>query len=155
MGFLTTIKHGAQNLDTRHPAKVAGWGLLSHAVETGEYLGVSYLAARFNTQYGDKAKYRGVEVTYAGGIVFKILAVLADMFGYGGGLVAHVNTISTALIATHLAAKGAQDGMAAKGTPTKQAALGTTSLGAIPPAPGPNRFLDLSEVERISAMHGG
>lgn len=152
MGFLTTVKHGAQNLDVRHPAKVAGWGLLSHAVETVEYLGVSYAAARINTQFGDKAKFRGVEVTYAGGIVFKILAVLADIFGYGVGLAPHVNTISTALIATHLAAKGAQDGMAAKGMPLLPAKQ--TALGAIPPASGPNRFLDLSEVDRVSAMHG-
>ncbi len=157
MGFLDRLSQSAPHLDVRHDG-----GLTSHLVETGEYLGVSYLAGRVNTQYGDKAKWRGHDLTYVGGIVGKGLAVAADVFGFGDGWSHHVNTASMALLGAHFVAKGAEDGMAAASgvpalagkaaAPAMAAPKKTTALGAIPPAPIPGKFLDLNKTAAIASM---
>lgn len=158
MGFLDRLTQGAPHLDVRHDG-----GLTSHLVETGEYLGVSYFAGRVNTQYGEKAKWRGHDLTFVGGLLGKAAVVAADVFGFGDGWSHHVNTASMALLGAHLVAKGAEDGMAAASATPKTASLpaakapaqkltGTTALGAIPPAPQPGKFLDLNKVAAIASM---
>ncbi len=156
MGFLDRFTTDVSHLDVRHDH-----GLMSHAVETGEYLGFSYLAGRVNTQYGERAKWRGHDLTYVAGVAGKALAVAADVFGFGDGWSHHANTASNALLGAHFCAKGAEDGLAAA-SPSKQIAAAsapaipagkkTTALGAIPPAPQPGKFLDLNKVAAIAAM---
>lgn len=147
MSFLQKVTGGVKKVDMTHKG-----GVVSHVVEKMEYLGASYLAGRVNTQYGDKAKYRDVEITYGGGLLLMIGSVLAEVLGYGGGWSCHANTIGTALVGTHVASLGAQHGMDArsssKALPAKQVAV-----GAIPPA-GRGKFLDLNEVNRLAQMNG-
>ena len=164
MSFLDRITQNAPNLDTRHDR-----GLTSHLVETGEYLGFSYLAGRVNTQYGDKAKWKGHDATYVAGLATKVVAVAADIFGFGDGWSHHANTASNALLGAHFVAKGAEDGMAAASGSSKPAkslpaassststlpAAKTTALGAIPPAPQPGKYLDLDRVSAIASMNAG
>lgn len=153
MGFLDRFTSDVSNLDVRHDH-----GLASHAIETGEYLGFSYLAGRVNTQYGERAKWRGHDITYVAGIVGKIAAVAGDVMGFGDGWSHHANTAANALLGAHFVAKGAEDGLAAasppaqKALPAAPAAKKTTALGAIPPAPQPGKYLDLNKVAAIAAM---
>lgn len=150
MGFLDKVKSGARSLDVRHHS-----GFLSHVVEKGEYLGASYLAARINTQYGDKAKFRGVEMTYGLGVLGMIGSILADIFGVPVPGLAHISTVSTAMVGTHFAAMGAQHGdAAARKTTPVLAAPKVTGIGAIPPAAGPGKWLDSSQVQALAHMHG-
>ena len=157
MGFLDRISQGAPNLDVRH-----GMGLSSHLVETGEYLGFSYLAGRVNTQYGDRVEWKGHDMTYIAGLATKVVSVAADIFGFGEGWSHHANTASNALLGAHFVAKGAEDGLAAakksgqtagKSTSAMEKVKGT-ALGAIPPAPQPGRFLDLERCAAIASMNG-
>ncbi len=150
MGFLDKVKSGAKSLDVRH-----GSGFLSHAVEKGEYLGVSYLAARINTQYGDKVKFRGVEMTYGLGVLGMIGSILADIFNVKVPGLHHISTVSTAMVGTHFAAMGAQHGDAAaqKALPAPVTPK-VTGIGAIPPAAGPGKWLDSSQVQALANMHG-
>ena len=157
MGFLDRVSQRAPYLDVSH-----GLGLKSHLVETGEYLGFSYLAGRVNTQYGERAEWRGHDLTYIAGLAGKVAAVAADIFGFGDGWSHHANTASNALLGAHFVAKGAEDGIAAakksgqlagKSTPAMEKVKGT-ALGAIPPAPQPGRFLDLERCAAISSMNG-
>ena len=150
-GFLSRVTSGAKSLDVNHHT-----GIVSHAIETGEYLGASYLAARINTQFGEKAKIRGVEATLVAGLVGKIVALGADIMGYGGSWTPHVNTVSTAMIAVHAAQLGAKHGLEAASKKAGAPALPPkqTVSGELPPAPTPGRFLDLGRVGRIAEMHG-
>ena len=147
MSFLSKVTYGVKKVDMSHKG-----GIVSHVVQKAEYLGASYLAGRVNTQYGDKAKYRDVEITYGGGLLLMIGSVLADVLGYGGGWACHANTVGTALVGVHVASLGAQHGMDArvsvKALPGKQPVV-----GAIPPA-GRGKFLDLNEVNRLAHMNG-
>lgn len=149
MGFLDKVKSGAKSLDVRH-----GSGFLSHAVEKGEYLSASYLAARINTQLGDKAKFRGVELTYGLGVLGMIGSILADIFGIAVPGLHHISTVSTAMVGTHFAAMGAQHGDAAARKALPAAAPKVTGIGAIPPASGPGKWLDQSQVQALANMHG-
>ena len=152
MSFLSRVQSGAKHIDVRH-----GRGFWGHTYETGEYLGASYLAARFNTQYPQHAKWRGVQVTYGAGIVGKLLAVLGDVLGWNVPGSAHLNTISNALLGAHLASIGARHGSEARALPAPRTAAlppRVTGIGAIPPAQEPNRWLDLNAVDRIANMHG-
>lgn len=155
--FLTRTVNGAKRIDVRHSG-----GFLGHAVETGEYLGTSYLAGYLNTKYGDKLHYKGVDLTLAAGLVGKIGAVLADVFGVGVPGLAHINTVSTALIGAHLVSMGAEHGLDSaskvapkpRPLPAPTPLTGNTSLGAIPPASGPGKWLDHGQVQALAQMHG-
>ena len=150
MGFLTKITHGAKNVDVRHKS---GW--LSHGLDTIENSGGAYLAARVNTQFGERAKFRGVEISYGLGWILKVGAILGDIFGYGDGWAPHANSIGQGLLSAHFASIGARHGLEARASsipalpPKKE-----TTVGAIPPAQGPGRWLDLDAVNRLADMHG-
>lgn len=146
-GFLSKVTHGVKTVDVRHRG-----GLMGHLFDTGETLGGAYLAARVNTQYGDRAKYRDLEVTYIAGLAGKALAVVADIFGFLPGIAPHLNSTSMGLLAAHLAAKGASDGLGAR---SLSGPVGKTKtlVGHIPQA-SPGKWLDNSEISRLAHMHG-
>lgn len=146
MSFLTKVQHGARSLDVRH-----GHGFFSHATETAEVLGTAYLAGRLNTQYGDKLKWKGHDMTYVGGLVLKIGAVLADILGWRVPGLHHVNSVAMGALAAHVTAMGAEHGHAKMPLPLPAP---KASLGAIPPAPGPGKWLDMSQVSQLANMHG-
>lgn len=154
MSFLMRVKSipgNAKFLDVNHRRP----GLVSHAVEVGEELGGAYLGARLNTQYGERAKWRGTEITYIAGMGGKIAAVLADLMGYGHGWTPHVNSVSMGLLAAHVAAIGANHGLRASGRSLPAATkVSGTMLGAIPPAPEPGKWLTEDEVDRLAQMRG-
>ena len=157
MSFFDRITQGVPGIDLRH-----GGGLTPHLVETGEYCGFSYLAGRVNTQYD--WKIRGMPATHVAGVVAKVAAVAADIWGFGDGWAHHANTASNPLLGAYFTAKGAEHGIAAKSAqrslPAASAraslpavpAKTTTSLGAIPLAPTPGKYLDLDRVAAIAAM---
>lgn len=147
-GFLSKVTHGVKSVDVRHKG-----GLVGHLFDTGETLGGAYLAARLNTQYGDRAKYRDVEITYIAGLAGKAVAVVADIFGWRmvAPLVPHLNSTAMGLLSAHLAAKGASDGLASRSIPgagTKKQIVGHISQAA------PGKWLDNSEISRLAHMHG-
>lgn len=165
MSFLSLATVNPSYIDNvaRHPVR-------ENLVRTGGVVGGAYLAGRINTQYGDRAKWKGMDVTYVAGLAGKAVTMAADWFGLGGGGYAYaaVDSLSTGLLAAHFCAKGAADGLeAAKGataapkqlpaassssTALPAAKPATTALGAIPPAPEPGKYLDLKRVAAIAAM---
>ena len=156
--FLARVKRAPsnlKNLDLRH-----GKGFLDHAIDAGEELGATYAAAYVNTRYGDRAKWRGHEITYWGGLLAKIGVVAADVLGFESPALAHVNSVAMGAIGARVAALGAAAGMRASGAalsaPSVRGELGgDVSLGYIPPAQEPNRWLNQPEIDRLAAMFAG
>lgn len=139
---------------------------LGYVVNKGEYIGAAYMAGKINAQYGAKAQYNGVPYTYGAGVVGMVLGFVNDVLlgDAASPIVSHLNNVSTALVATHFAAVGAQTGaslagkelqLGERGKATRFIAGETqTVLGEIPPAPSPGKYLDLNEINRLAQMHG-
>ena len=160
MSFLARVKRvtgNLKNLDLRH-----GRGFLDHALDAGENWGATYGAAYVNARYGDRAKWRGLELTYSLGLAAKVGVVLADLMGFEHAALAHVNSVAMGAIGARVAAAGAVAGMRASGAalPAVRGIYGTpalqgdVSVGYIPPAPEPNRWLDGRENDQLANMLG-
>lgn len=141
--------------------------LLGYAVNKVEYVGASYYAGKINAEYGEKAQYNGMPITFLVGIAGMTFGFVNDvLLGEAASpIVSHLHNIGTALFATHWAAKGAQEGARAagkelqlgepgKGKKFIMGNSGQTMVGEIPPAPSPGKYLDLNEINRLAAMHG-
>lgn len=83
---------------------------LPNLVQTGEYVGASYLFGYVQNKYRDKAQVWGIPADLASGVVLKAVSLGCDIAGVATGLSSHVGTVGNAGLGAYFHTLGAGHG---------------------------------------------